>query len=303
MAILTTRLFDSGSGHHWTTVITAAILTGSTRIQAIRDKHTRLGTGIPIEWFVLPNSQVLASEAVFSNLKILEITIDAVIITPQSYESLNKALYSWLGAIGTKVEHLELRFRDTGYRRNPWADKYWIERIKLPAKKIFPKLKHLSLENLDLSLDTLTGFLMNAADTLEWLGLHICDLENEKEDWLSFLEFSKGKLKTLRHLAMYISRPNEQAEEFLLPDIVVVDGWNSPRTRCYVKTPKNPFESSNGDVNILADRRGFETLKILDEELEINKDADSFWESMTDGFWKNDRVVNWGGFRSMQLSL
>ncbi|KAK6539411.1 hypothetical protein TWF694_009636 [Orbilia ellipsospora] len=283
-------IFTYASHYNFMAPMTAAVMSDCSKISTIRQIYDGI-LGMQMDWFLWPENQVTKSAPVFTNLKILELTVTPDLLKGQLNSiEINKGFYSWIETVGLKLEQLKVIFQYYGSYKDRSHDMYSTA-LDIPTTLSLPRLKRLHLDWMVFKVEKMIGFLQNVASTLEELELGFCLTANPKNDWWRLLKALNTGFDKMQKFDVFITQEDVSVQPFFLPDILVRGNWASRKATCWVRTPTFPSWIEGGSSN--HSRPAVETLKNISEELTKNTEEDSFWESMTEGNWKAEHIIHW----------
>ncbi|KAF3921612.1 hypothetical protein AA313_de0206873 [Arthrobotrys entomopaga] len=277
--------------YNLTPPFTALVLSGCSKVRTIRQVYDGI-LGMHMDWFLRSENQVTKLTPLCASLKILELTV----VTPDFPDEMNsgannnKGFYSWVETAGQKLEQLKITFQHYNLYTDRDYDLYAMI-LDLPTTLKLPSLKRLHIDWMVLTIDRMIDFLQSVAGTLEELELGFCLAKNPKYDWWRLLRVLNSGFDKMQKFSLFVTQESVSPQEFHLPDILVTGNWALQDAIWTVRTPTFPSGIEYGSSH--HSRAGVEASKRIGEELMKHTEEDSFWESITEGNWKADNIVNW----------
>ncbi|KAF3914358.1 hypothetical protein AA313_de0209277 [Arthrobotrys entomopaga] len=264
---------------YWNIVTNAALIAGLSKLEKISDIGL-FGDGVPLSWFIMPQSRLTKMGAAFSSLRVLHLTFSdgerrnrAVIINPRpvGVNLSRQTLCKWVESVGSSIEELRLEDMTSSARYEDGSP--------LP---VLSKITKLELVGLALKAESFKELLEASQSSLNDIVFSQCLLENPKVEWVEILRELKAKCPRLTKLSVVMKGQWRRREE-RFPDIEFRGGdqinLSSEKATCLV-TPgvQERSEFFHRTVHTLQ--------KNLAKLLDQHKEPEQFWDALTDRKWR-----------------
>ncbi|KAK6527454.1 hypothetical protein TWF694_004443 [Orbilia ellipsospora] len=260
---------------YWNIVTNAALIAGLSKLEKISDIGL-FGDGVPLSWFIMPQSRLTKMGTAFSSLRILHLTFSdgerrnrAGIINPRPTGTMSRqTLCKWVESVGSSIEELRLEDMTSSARYEDGSP--------LPVLR---KLKLLELVGLALKAESFKEAIEASQSSLNDIMFSQCLLENPKAEWVEILRDIKAKCQKLTKLNVVMKGQWRRREE-RFPDIDYRgEDLNSEKSFCLI-TPgvQERSEFFHRSVHTLQKNLG----NLLDQ----HKEPEQFWDALTDRKWR-----------------
>ncbi|KAF3920509.1 hypothetical protein ABW20_dc0108151 [Dactylellina cionopaga] len=291
----------------WSSVVLPVINSGPSRLESLSDTFSGRWSarGVKVDWFNMSEHQLMIMKSNFSNLHTLHLTIAESYNDQYARSYAGGAHYSGHGARGTR--------RQGALWRKPFSN--WVTTLganlrellvdymaansteilgEKCAMPLLPKLKVLNLLNYRLAPASWKDFLSVSKDLKE-VKLSRCVTDEPKQGWFEMLKALKEETISLQKLSIdmgynSVSPGSPTMINYHLPDLYVDGNWAAEDTVCKVTVQTNQIHAGTlHDNNYIYGPDEFNSIltKNIARELDENDHVDMFWDSLTDGNWKN----------------